>query len=102
MNRNQLGIAVNVALTLLWGYIALKMIFTDYTPSRAFVFWMVVMLALDALVSIASYRLKYWQEQKALAEKEAMEWVTDPSATRSWFCNTDPNLPLKTHEPVKS
>jgi len=30
------------------------------------------------------------------------KWVTDPSATRSWFCNTDPNLPLKTHEPVKS
>ena len=73
MNRNQLGIAVNVALTLLWGYIALKMIFTDYTPSRAFVFWMVVMLALEAMVSVASWRLKYWQERKAQAE-QAMDW----------------------------
>jgi len=82
MNRNKLGIIVNVALTLAWGYTALKMIFTDYTPSRIFVLGMVVILALDALVSIASYRLKYWQEQKAQAEKQAMEW--DAWVNQAW------------------
>lgn len=80
-------IAINGALVVLWGYNVLKMIFTDYTPSRVGVLAMAIILALEAAVNFAEARLKYWQERKAQAEREREDWLD--SILGDWKMNDD-------------
>jgi len=92
MNRNKFGMALNGTLAAIWGYTALKMIFTEYTPPRFLVLGMVVILVLESLVNVADFRLKFWNERKAQAEKEREDWLD--AALGDWKMNDNGTDPL--------